>query len=1020
MNLSELAFGWRKLVLLLLVIFLIHGAYSFFTLPAREDPQITIRDAVVTTSFPGMSPDRVEALITKKLEQEIRRIPEVEEVSSSSITGRSIIHVTIQDRFTNLSQIWQNLRNKVAEAQSALPDGTAPSEVNDEFGDVAVITAALTGPDFPMSAKFDIAKHVRDVMYTVPGTKKVDLLGAWGERIYLEISNARLARLGIAPTQLMSILQEQNIIQPGGTVDTGAKSFIIEPTGNFDTFSQIGDTLIPIGDGDDAVTLSDIVDIRSGYVDPPGQKSFFNGEPAIIFAISMLPGNNVLEYAPRARAKLREIEGTLPIGVSLGIATYQADQVAQTVYGVSTSVVQTLLIVMVVVVLFLGFRTGMIVGSIVPFVMLTTLSFMNMFGLELERMSLATLIIALGLLVDNGIVIAEDFKRRLEEGASREVALRECGGELGVPLLISSLTTVLVFLPLMLAEHVAGEYTRSISLVILIALLVSWVLALTVTPTLCHAFLRIGPRGAGAEGDSAGGIARLQGPYRVFLRWSLRHRWLFMAVTVLLLVASTQIMGLVPKQFFPDSDRSQVLVYTELPAGTSSRTTERRMRDAFAFLDQPDRFPHVTSYLGHVGYGGPRFVLSLSPGDPAPNTGFIVLNVDSDANMAPTMVAVRETFAQHFPDMFVRVSRMFLGPSDSSKLEIQVKGHDADILYAKAKQIEAALRAEPGTTEIRNNWENRITKVLVRVDQKRARRAGVTSSDIATSMRAYFDGIPISDFRDDGDIVPILMRAAESERFNLDRMRSMSVYSAAQGVNVPLFQIADFEPYNEFARVERENLFRTVTVEAKSTVSTAEALKARIDPAIQALAADLPVNHSIEYDGVITDSAEAQAALSASVPMVLGLIIVLLVAQFRSYRRVLIIVLTIPLILIGAAIGLFATGSLFGFMVTLGLYSLAGIIINNAIVLIDKIDLERQSGKSITDAIVDACVLRLRPIIMTTITTILGLLPLILSRDPLFYGMSNAMAFGLGVGTILTLGVVPVLYAILFRADRPA
>ncbi len=1015
MNFSEIAFAWRKLVFLILAIFLVYGAVSFFTLPAREDPQITIREAVVTTRFSGMSPDRVEELITTKLERAIRRIAEVEEVTSTSMTGTSVIHVSIQDRYDNLDDIWQDLRNKVTETQGDLPDGTQTSEVNDEFGDVAVITAVLQAPDFTMGAKYDIAKHVRDVMYGVEGTKKISLLGVQEERIYLEISNAKLARLGISPAQLTDILQQQNIIQPGGSVDTGAKSFIIEPTGNFDRFADIGDTLITLQTGDEVVALSDIVDISFGYVDPPSRVSYFNGEQAIIFGISMLEGYNVLEYGPRARATLKEIEQTLPVGMSLEIATYQADQVAQTVFGVSNSVMQTLVIVLIVVLIFLGVRTGLIVGAIVPFVMLSTLAFMNIFGMELERMSLATLIIALGLLVDNGIVVAEDFKRRLESGDARDIALKNCGGELAVPLLISSLTTILVFLPLMLAEHVAGEYTRSISLVIIISLLISWVLALCVTPTLCHMFLKVTPA---KEGERGGLIARLYGPYRAFLHWALRWRVVFLGLMLLMLVGSGYLMTIVPKQFFPDSDRNQVLVYVELPAGTSSRTMDRRMRSVFEMLDDREQFPHVVSYLGHVGYGGPRFVLSLSPGDPAPNTGFLVLNVDETLNMDTTLQAVRDGFNDQFPDLFVRVSRMFLGPSDSSKLEIQVVGPDADVIYAKAKELEAMFRGIPGTIDIRNNWENRDTKVLVRVDQQRARRAGITSSDIATSMEAYFVGIPITEFRDGSDIIPILFRAAEGERFNLDRMRSMSVYSAERGENVPLFQIADFEPVNQYARIEREDLFRTVTVEAKSTVTTAENLKVVVDPMVAALAEDLPVNHRIEYGGVIEQSAEAQEALGASVPMMIGVIILLLVGQFNSYRRALIIVLTIPLVLIGASIGLVATGSFFGFMVTLGIYSLAGIIINNAIVLIDRIDLERAAGRSPGEAIVEACVMRLRPIIMTTITTILGLLPLILSRDPLFYGMSNAMAFGLGVGTILTLGVVPVLYAMLFRVPR--
>ncbi len=1019
MNLTQIAFEYRKLIFITLTAFLLYGLVSYFTLPAREDPQITIREALVITQYPGLNPERVEDLITKKLERSIRKIPQVEEIRSTSSTGLSVIHVEIQDRYTELKPIWQNLRNKVEEAYSSLPDGTQPSVINDEFGDVSMVTLALTAPGYEMSLMHNMAKHVRDVLYGVQGTKKIDIMGVQDERIFMEISNARLSQLGIGPVELSNILSTQNIIQPGGSVDTGARSFIIEPTGNFDSIEDIANTLITLPGTNDVIPLSDIVTITRGYIDPPNQPSYFNGEPAIIFAISMLDGFNVLEFSPRMKAQIAEVQATLPVGMFLNIATYQADQVADTVYGVSTSVLQTLVIVLAVVMLFLGLRTGLIVGVIVPFVMLATLALMNIFGMELQRMSLATLIISLGLLVDNGIVIAEDFKRRLEKGMSRDEALKTCGGEMAVPLLISSLTTILVFLPLMLAQHVAGEYTRSISLVITISLLTSWFLALCVTPTLCYYFLRVGPSASSEEEQPSGFIGKLYGPYERFLHWAMGHRKLFMIAMVSTFVVSIGLMGLVPQQFFPDSDRTQLLVYTELPAGTTTRTTNRRMQDVSSFLSDKERFPYIESQASYVGYGGPRFVLSLSPDDPAPNKGFLVLNIDDIDNMDQTIESLRSGFHNHFPDMFVRVSKMFLGPSDSSKLEVQIKGPDGDVLFENAEKIKTIFRSVTGTTDIRSNWETRIVKIAVKVDQQRARRAGVTSDDIAASISGGFDGMHVTEFREGDNVIPVIFRASSGERFNMDRVRTLNVYSSSRQTNVPLFQIADFAPVNQFSKIERENMFRTITVEAKSLVMTAEDLKTVVDPMLQELNASLPPAHHVEYDGVIADSADAQQALSSNVPMVIGIIILLLVAQFNSYRKPAIIVLTIPLMMIGASIGLLVTGSFFGFMVMLGLYSLAGIIINNAIVLIDRIEIEEATGKTPYDAVINACIMRLRPIVMTTITTVLGLLPLILSRDPLFYGMSNAMAFGLAVGTVLTLGVVPVLYGIFYKVNKP-
>ena len=1018
MNISELAFKFRKLVFFIVVALLIVGAVSYFTLPSQEDPKITIREALVTTAYPGMSPERVELLITKKLEENIRKIPEIKEITSTSSTGLSIIHVAIQDRYFDLKTIWQNLRNKVSDTQSILPEGTVPSIVNDEFGDVAVITLALTADGFNMSQMYDIAKHTRDKLYKISGTKKIDVLGVQSERIYMEVLSAKLAELGLTPNELTNNLKKQNIILPGGEIDTKQKNIVIEPTGNFNTVEDIGNALISIPNTEEAIPLKDIVTIKRGYIDPPRQASYYNGKKAIIFAISMLNGFNVLEYAPRMTKEIEKVKKTLPLGYNLDIATYQAKQVDKTIKGVSNNVFQTLIIVLVVVMSFLGTRTGLIVGTIVPFVMLTTLALMNFFSIDLERMSLATLIIALGLLVDNGIVIAEDFKRRLEAGASRMDALKGCGNELSVPLLSSSLTTIFFFLPLILAEHVAGEYTRSISLVITITLLTSWILALCLTPTMCYYFIKAGSKQITESEKSSNLVDKFYSFYKDILKLILRFRWIFMLTMFAMFATSIVMAKYVPKQFFPDSDREQVLIYTELPAGVSARTMNNRMQNVFTHLENKELYPYITSFSGYVGYGGPRFVLTLAPEDPADNNGFIVLNIDDIKNQESTILSLNQNLQLNFPDMFFRVKKMFLGSSDSSELEIQVIGSDADVIYNKAQEIVDELHKISGNIDIRTNWQNRITKVIVNVDQQRARRAGISSEDVAVSLQSYFSGVKVTEYREDDDIIPIMFRVADEERFNLDRVRTINVFSSSRGINVPLMQIADFEGKNQYARIEREDMFRAVSVKVRNTKITAEDLKIVLDPIIDRLKSDLPINHTIEYDGVIKDSAEAQKALSANIPLCLGLIIILLVGQFNSYRRPAIIMLTIPLSFIGAVLGLLTTKSYFSFMVTLGLYSLAGIVINNAIVLIDRIDIERNAGNSPYDAIVNACVMRLRPICMTTITTILGLLPLIISKDPLFYGMANAIAFGLGVGTILTLGVVPALYAIMFGVKR--
>ena len=1022
MNFTEIAFKYRKSVLMVLALLLINGVFAYFTLPAQEDPTITIRDAIVTTSFPGMAPERVEQLITRALEKEIRKIPEVEKIRSTSVTGRSVIHVEIYDRYFNLDNIWQDLRNKVKQAEVNLPSGTLTPHINDSFGDVSVVTLALTADGFSLGEMYDIAKHIRDNIYTVTGTKKVDIIGAQDERIFLEVANAKLSQLGISPATIINELRNQNIISSGGEIDTGLLSMVVEPTGNFTSIDEVANTQISIPGTDESFAVKDLVTIRKGYIDPPYQPAYYNGKQAIMFAVSMLPEYNLLEYAPRIQSLVTDITNTLPIGYNIDYATFQADQVQQSISGVSTSVLQTLAIVLVVVIVFLGMRTGLIVGSIVPFVMLTTLAIMQFSGMVLEKMSLATLIIALGLLVDNGIVIAEDFKRRIESGADRFQAMCQGGKELALPLLSSSITTILFFLPLMLAENIAGEFTRSVSLVILITLMTSWVLALTVTPTLCYFFIKTDEKKpneqTAATSHNASSANGFYGKYELFLHWIMAHKVLFLSAMIAILFVSLSGFKYVEQQFFPDSDRMQIMVYVDLPNGTSTRETNRQMQDIFTWLDKEETFPQVTSYAGYTGFNGPRFVLSLNPEDPADNKGFIILNIKSGTDLDTVVNEMHNALLNNFPNVSARVKRMFAGPSDSSSISIQVKGPDKGVIYDKAQEIMTVLQNVPYTKNVRTDWENRIVKVQVKVDQHRARRAGVTSEDIATALQSFFSGASVTEYRDGDDIIPIILRANEAERSNLDRLRTVSVMSSGSSTAIPLLQVADFMPVNQFAKIKREDMFTTITVEASNTEMTAQDLQLVIDEDIQKLAQDLPVNHHIEYDGVIVQSAEAQQALSANMPFVLGLVVILLVMQFNSFRRAWIIILTIPLTLIGTVSGLLIMSAPFGFMVTLGIYSLAGIIINNGIVLIDRIDIERAEGKDAYQAIINSCLTRLRPITMTTVTTIMGLLPLMMDSGSMFYGMATVLAFGLGIGTILTLGVVPVLYGLFFKVSR--
>lgn len=1029
MNLSQAAYQYRPVLFLATVMAMLFGLWSYFTLPTQEDPTITIREAVVTTDFPGLPAEQIEENITKPLEESIRFVGEIKRIRSTSMRGRSIIHVEIQDRYFDLDQIWDEVNQRILEAKPLLPEGTQEPYFNDQFGDVAVVTAALTADDFSHAEQLEMAEHVRTLLYAIEGTKRIELFGVQDQRVFIEIAESRLAELGLSPASLAEQIQQHNIYPPAGEMQAGEQRLALEVSGELKSLEALGNMEIQLSEGT-TLRLRDIGEIRRDYEDPARQRAFFNGRPAIVLAISMLEGHSVLDYGHAVRARLDAVGEALPAGYRLEIMTFQPEQVANAVYGVTSSVIQTLAIVLGVVILFLGVRTGLIVGSIIPTVMLVTLGVMGLMGITLQRASLATLVIALGLLVDNAIVIAEDFKTRLAMGRSRDQALRETGGELALPLLSSTLTTILVFLPLLLAEHVSGEYTRSVSIVIAIALLTSWFLSLTLTPALCHRFLQR-PADVTREPDSKPRQPAvfnlsdrlfhwMSSRYARLLASLLRHRAMFLASMALALVAGVAMMQLVPKKFFPDSDRNQVLVTIDFPSDIAANETDRRMQAlSEELLSSPALNEDLTSIAAYAGFGGPRFVLSLTPIDPSPNKGFMVLNVADSERVGEVIETTRELFAERHPDAFPQITRMYLGPSDSTLLQVQVKGPDRGVLFNAAARIEDILSEVNGALDIRHSWEARIPSLAVEVDQAKARSAGLTSQDIARSLAGAIDGYHLSQFRDGDKIIPIMMRYAEAGRASVERLKSLTVYPlSSPGAGVPLAQVADLKLASGYFRIDREDMVRTLTVEGRNLYFTAENMVARVSPALDDLEQRLPPGHWIEFDGVVKDSAEGQAALQANLPLCIGLIFVLLVAQFNSYKRPLLIIITIPLVIVGVALGLLIARADFGFMVLLGIYSLAGIIINNAIVLIDRIDIERrETPDSDLDAIIRAASRRLRPILMSAITTVLGFLPLIIGHDPLFYGMAAAMAAGLAVGTLMSLGVVPVLYSYFFAID---
>jgi multidrug efflux pump subunit AcrB len=603
------------------------------------------------------------------------------------------------------------------------------------------------------------------------------------------------------------------------------------------------------------------------------------------------------------------------------------------------------------------------------------------------------------------------------EGEDRKDAAINAGKTLALPLLTSSLTTILAFVPLAIAPNVTGEYLSSMAKVIAITLLTSWVLANCVTPLMCYWFLK--PTPLTEEEIKAQYQRPMYVKYKAFLTFVLRRRVPFLVAVAVLMVGAIGLMGIVRKQFMPDAERNQYMVYLDVPAGYGSNAMDHTMLRFLEWLHDKEANPEVESSLAYVGYGGPRFFQTFGPRTAAANISYLLVSTKDFTSVPPAIDRTREYINEHFPEANGRVKKFWLGANETGLVEVRISGPRHDVIYETGQRVMAALQEIPGTTDIFNDWENRVTKILAEVDQPRARRAGVSSQEIADSLNTFFSGTPITDYREGDKVIPIMFRAKGVERQTIDRLRTVDVYSSANNVNVPLMQVADLKAVTEYSLIMRRNLMPTVTVEAKHAWLQAVEVEDALKPALEKIMQDLPPGHFWEFGGESENSTKAQNALAIFIPHALGAMFLLMVWQFNSYAKPVIIFITIPLVLIGAAPGMLITGAFFGFMGILGFLSLAGIIINNAIVLLDSMQNEIDVGAAPYDAVMTASLTRFKPVLMTTATTILGLVSLMYPADPMFFAMAIVISFGLAAGTVLTLALVPVLYTQFFRVKIP-
>ena len=1021
----------NRITVTAVLVIALAGISTYNNMPRSEDPGFIIRTAMVSTYFPGASPERVEQLITDRLEEAVQEMPELDFVSSTSKTGVSVVMVNVREEFRDMRPIWDSLRRKIDRAARALPEGVIGPFINDEFGDVFGIVIGLTGGGYSYRELEDVADQVRRRLLRGAEVAKVELHGVQDERVFIEYNNARLSEIGLSPGQLKGLLEARNIVIPGGSINVGAERIALEPSGNFESVDGLKRTVIGIPGSADLIYLEDIVTVRRGYVDPPQAFMHNNGVPAIGIGVSMREGGNMIAMGEFVNAELEAMREAYPYGIEFEITAFLPEIVEKKVGDFVGNLVQAVAIVMAVMLLTLGLRTGLIVASLIPSAIVFALFVMGIFDIGLNQISLAALIIALGMLVDNAIVMAESVMVRMQAGDSALDAAVGSAAELRIPLLTSSLTTAAAFLPIYLAESAVGEYTSALFTVVTITLLCSWLLALTLVPMLCVAFMKVKPNASGGDGGEFG--SWLYRFYRGALVIALRNRLLSVVVIVGVFAFSMQGFKLIPFIFFPPNDRTTLVVEVELPATAPIERTREVVADIERFIDRelrvgedPSAKPGVTNWSTYIGNGGPRFVLGHNPEPPSPNYAFMMVN-GSDRPVIDVLGPKLEQFAfEHYPELRLVAQPLGNGPPVKAPVEYRLYAGTDDRLFELADQVKAQLKTLPGINSVTDTWGRRSKKFLVRIDQDRARRAGVSNQDIAVSLQTNLSGFDVTEYREGDEVIPVTLRSIAADRQDVNKLESLNVFAQATGRSVPLKQVADVQIAWEPASVKRRDRERMVAIRAQlETGTTSVDINAQMQPWLDEQMPEWGVAFRYETGGDVEASGKANASINEKLPIAGLIILLLLVAQFNSWRRPAIILMTIPLGLIGVVAGLLIADSYFGFMTFLGVISLSGIVINNAIVLLERINLEiEDNGLEPKDAVVVACQRRLRPILLTTATTSGGLVPLWLGGGVMFEPMAVAILFGLLFATALTLGVVPVLYSIFFRVNykgyRPA
>ncbi|CAH0533991.1 Multidrug export protein AcrF [Vibrio stylophorae] len=1013
MNIARYAMQKRTSVWVCIVLLLLGGYLSYLKLGRFEDPEFIIRQAMIVTPYPGATAQEVADEVTDVIEGAVQSLQELEEVKSVSKPGRSEVTVEIKLAFSKdkaaLDQVWDKLRRKIGDAQRQLPPGSGPAFVNDDFADVYALFYAVTGDGYSDRQLQEYVDMLRRELALVPGVAKTAVLGQKQQRIFVEISRERLAQFGVSSQQIYQVLQQQNQVSVAGDFDAGEMRIPVIPEAPVADFSTLENLQIGLGPDGKILKLKDIARVTRGYQEPASLLMEYDGQRAVGLGVSNVSGGNVVEMGDAVKARLAELEGMRPVGMELHAISLQSDSVRASVANFVDNLIAAVVIVFIVLLVFMGVRSGIIIGFVLLLTVAGTLIIMLLEDIAMQRISLGALIIALGMLVDNAIVVTDGVLVKLQQGEDKQEAIETVVSSTIWPLLGGTVVGILAFSAIGLSPSDMGEYAGSLFWVILYSMMLSWLFAVTITPLLCDQFLKVKV----GEGEVQPG--RILRSYRALLLWVLSHRKTTALILVGLFMAGVMGMKAVPPGFMPDSQRPQFVVDMSLPQGTDIETTAAVLEEMRQYVAKKTGVTHVTSFAGG---GGLRFMLTYSPEPPNSAYGQLLIDVDDYHVISGLVGSLQDELTEKYPQASVKVWKFMLGRGGGKKIEAGFRGPDSEVLRQLSEQAKAMMLADPDLIAVQDDWRQQVPVVRPQFIESSMQQLGLTQYDVNQALQQALEGRTVGVYREGNDLIPIVVRPPEAERDHERVIENAEVFSKQTGQWVPLSQlIANIDLVWQDAMIRRIDRMPTIMVQADPApgVVTNDAF-VRIKAEIETIA--LPPGYSLTWYGEYLAAKEANVGLAISAPYGFSAMILAVVFMFNAIRQPLVIWLTAPLAVIGVVVGLVAFQTPFEFMAILGFLSLIGMMVKNAIVLVDQADQDIASGREAFEAIVHSALSRARPVVLGALTTIMGVAPLLL--DPFFKSMAVTIMFGLLFATALTLVVIPLLYAALFRIKTPS